>query len=110
MASDTAFGNLPARYEYNVTYDNIHIGDILRINGNTHSVVVLEKTVDYVVICEANFNSSVHWGRTLPMSTVMASDYIITRWPANSSSQLTPNNADSIYTIPTDMMAVRAAS
>ncbi len=62
-------------------YEDIRVGDILRINGDTHSVVVLEVFDDHVVIAEGNFNSAVSWERTLSAEDVMAADYMITRYP-----------------------------
>ncbi|MCI5501023.1 MAG: leucine-rich repeat domain-containing protein [Lachnospiraceae bacterium] len=79
--SDEAFGNLPAREVTNITIKDVHVGDILRINGNTHSVVVVEVFEDYVKLCEGNFNSSIHWGRTMSSEEVAASTYMITRYP-----------------------------
>lgn len=63
LASDTAFGNAPI-HEHN-DYTKIRVGDILRINNDTHSVIVLEVHDNYVVIAEGNYNKSVHWGRIL---------------------------------------------
>lgn len=54
LLSDAAFGELPARKIDDVRLENVRVGDILRINGNTHSVIVLEKTSDGVVVAEGN--------------------------------------------------------
>lgn len=83
ILSDAAFGALPARIYNNgdFTFEEARVGDILRINNDTHSVIVLEVQADGVVIAEGNFNSSIHWGRQLTAAEVMASDYIITRYP-----------------------------
>ena len=79
LLSDAAFGKLPAR-KLQVNYDTLRPGDILRINSNTHSVIVLQVFSDHVVVAEGNYNSSIHWGRTLTRSQVEASDYVLTRW------------------------------
>ncbi len=83
ILSDAAFGDTMAVWYCHggFKYDDIRVGDILRINGNSHSVIVLEKYSTYVVIAEANWNGMVHWGRTLSKEQVMASDYIMTRYP-----------------------------
>ena len=81
LLSDAAFGELPARYVTGFTLADIRVGDILRINNDTHSVIVLEVHDSYVVIAEGNYNSSIHWGRTLSASTVLAADYLMTRYP-----------------------------
>ncbi len=41
----------------------------------------LEIHEDYVVIAEGNYNSSVHWERTLTRQQVEAMSYVITRYP-----------------------------
>ena len=55
LLSDAAFGKLPARR--NTDFNNIKVGDILRINNDTHSVVVLEIKNDSVIVAEGNYNS-----------------------------------------------------
>lgn len=60
----------------------IRVGDMLRIN-ESHTVVVLEKHDDYIVITEGNYNSSIHWGRTISRSSLELSYFWIrTRYPA----------------------------
>lgn len=84
--SDAAFGDLPAHERKDgISYDNIHIGDILRINGDTHSVVVLEKRGDSITLAEGNYNSSIHWGRTYPAAKIAQADYVISRYPLITS-------------------------
>ncbi len=83
ILSDTAFGNLPARVINGggFTFEDVKVGDILRVNGNIHSVIVLQKSTGGVIIAEANYNKSVHWGRAMSKEEVLAADYIITRYP-----------------------------
>ena len=77
--SDAAFGDLPRREHYNV-YD-VRVGDIIRMNNNTHSVIVLEVRSDGVVVAEGNYNSSVHWGRKITYAELQANlTYIWTRY------------------------------
>lgn len=82
ILSDAAFGDLPAR-EIPVKYENVNVGDILRINGNSHSVIVLRKNDAGVTIAEGNYNKTVHWGRTLSKEEVERADYLFTRYPEN---------------------------
>lgn len=78
--SDTAFGKLPSREHTN--FNNLKVGDIIRLNGDTHSVIVLEVHPDYIVIAEGNYNSSIHWGRVISMATLKETgDYVVTRYP-----------------------------
>lgn len=81
MLSDAAFGSLPAR-QYSDVSSDIKVGDILRINNNSHSVIVLEVNDTGIVIAEGNYKGTVHWGRTLTWSALKSSlDYIMTRYP-----------------------------
>ena len=63
MASDAAFGDVPA-YIF-TDKKQIKVGDILRINNDTHSVIVLEINGKNITIAEGNYNSSIHWGRVI---------------------------------------------
>jgi hypothetical protein len=77
--SDLAFGTSPARIHRD--YNDIKVGDILRINNNTHSVIVLEVNDDSVIVAEGNYNSKVHWGRKLSKSDIIdENSYIMTRY------------------------------
>ncbi len=114
-----------SNYEYPIriiygTYDNlpeIRIGDGVRLNDDTHSVVVIGVNDDghTVTVAEGNFNSSVHWGRTIDLAdSNNGFYYIATFWP-ESAPDVTitigqygyatfyyPNSA---YTIPEDVEA-----
>lgn len=82
ILSDAAFGKLPARIVYNISSSDIRTGDILRINNDTHSVIVLETTNEGVVVAEGNYNRSVHWGRKFSWSEIeRVLTYVITRYP-----------------------------
>ena len=80
--SDAAFGTLPARkIESNISLDTVRVGDILRIDNNSHSVIVLKINSDHAIIAEGNYNKSVHWGRKISADTVASAKYIMTRYP-----------------------------
>lgn len=87
LLSDAAFGNLPARFIDSFDWDNFRVGDILRINNDTHSVIILEKHDDYVIVAEGNYNSSIHWGRKITKASLQNgfSNYA-TRYPADGSN------------------------
>ena len=89
MLSDAAFGKLPARELTNITIDDVRPGDVLRINGNSHSVIVLEVHKDHVIIAEGNYMGTVHWGRKLTASQVAEADYMLTRYPDDYPQGLT---------------------
>lgn len=78
--SDAAFGELPVYIHYD--YNNIKVGDILRINEDSHSVIVLEVHPDDVVVAEGNYNSQIHWGRSISRSSIQDPySYIMSRYP-----------------------------
>lgn len=79
MLSDAVFGDVKARIHYDI--NAIRVGDILRVNNDTHSVIVLEVNDYGVVLAEANYNSSVHWGRTMSWKELNSHvDYVMTRY------------------------------
>ena len=84
ILSDAAFGSLPARMYAagGFTFEDVKVGDILRVSNDTHTVIVLEVSEAGVVVAEGNYNSSVHWGRTISKDEVMSNtDHYITRYP-----------------------------
>ncbi|MBQ4544362.1 MAG: S-layer homology domain-containing protein [Oscillospiraceae bacterium] len=84
LLSDAAFGSLPARNINNtkstpITIGVLRVGDILRLPG--HSVVVLEKHSDHIIIAEGNYERRVHWGRKITAAQVARANYYTTRYP-----------------------------
>lgn len=49
---------------------NVRVGDILRLNNDTHSVFVTAKNGNFVVVGEANYPNSckISWGRTINLA------------------------------------------
>lgn len=81
MLSDAVFGELPARQLTGVAASDLRPGDILRMNGDTHSVIVLQNTEYGIVVAEGNYNSSIHWDRVLSTADAESADYVLTRYP-----------------------------
>jgi len=83
LLSDEAFGSLPSRTidRGGFDYGDIKVGDILRVNNNSHFVIVLQKSAGGVTVAEANYNKSVHWGRAISADDIMAADFLVTRYP-----------------------------
>lgn len=79
--SDAAFGSLPARTP-GYSFENVKVGDILRMNTDTHTVIVLEVNEAGVVVAEGNLSGKVHWGRAISKEELQrdVSTYI-TRYP-----------------------------
>ena len=80
LLSDAAFGDLPAREYTKYDPSTIKVGDIIRINNDSHSVIVLTVDEDGVTVAEGNYNQSIHWGRSLTHEQLTNADYIITRY------------------------------
>ncbi|MDE7323729.1 MAG: LPS export ABC transporter periplasmic protein LptC [Lachnospiraceae bacterium] len=77
--SDAAFGN--TRAQIHKDYTNIRVGDILRVDNDTHSVIVLEVKENSVIVAEGNYNAAIHWGREIPISQLIdPHSYIMTRY------------------------------
>lgn len=77
--SDAAFGD--AQAVIHKDYNNIKTGDILRVNHDTHSVIVLEVKPDFVIAAEGNYNGAIHWGREIPKPELIdEGSYIMTRY------------------------------
>lgn len=105
--SDAAFGSLPARTLMNGQFsldgdaangkEAVRVGDILRIwtGVSEHSVIVLKKNSGGVIVAEANYNKSVHWGRVLPKNVVESSFYIVTRYPKGYTAE--DEDADKVF-------------
>ena len=68
LLSDRVFGtDAPARLFED--YDALRPGDQARIENDTHSVFILEKTDDYCIVAECNAamnNCRIDWGRKIP--------------------------------------------
>lgn len=78
MLSDAAFGNAGTRMYYDA--NAVRVGDIVRMNGDTHSVIVLEVQADGVIVAEGNFNNSIHWGRKISRNELSNADFFLTRY------------------------------
>lgn len=109
MLSDAAFDDLSARKYTSIDYDALKVGDILRDGGNTHSMIILQKFDDNVVIAEGNYNNSVHWGRVLSKNTVLSSSYYITRYPESDSSSGEPSDKTQPVTVKCSKKSIKAS-
>lgn len=82
ICSDAVFDDLPITEEHS-DFSRIRVGDMLRINNDTHSVVVLEVRENSVIVTEGNYNSSIHWGREISRDSLESRNFwAITRYPA----------------------------
>ena len=67
LLSDLVFGeDAPVRVFEN--YDELRIGDQARIDGDYHSVFIIDKTDEYVIVAECNEDlksCKISWGRKI---------------------------------------------
>lgn len=69
ICQDTVFGDdLMGHRIY--SFDELQVGDSVRIGtkttpGGYHSVIVLEKKDNSIIVVEGNYNSTIHWGREI---------------------------------------------
>ena len=87
--SDACFApNLAVMRTTNLT-KGLRPGDIIRLDYNCHSVIVAEVYKDEVVVAEANYNSSVHWGRHITFEEInRTGTNVITRYEESSEAAI----------------------
>jgi|GEM_PF-307483 PAB1-binding protein PBP1 len=73
--SDTVFGK-DAPVKTHKDFSAIKSGDHIRI-GNYHSVIVISHTSDSVTVVEGNYNSSIHWFRTITKSSLQQTGFSV---------------------------------
>ncbi len=102
--SDAAFGSWPARIYAagEFLFEDIKAGDILQVNNDVHTVIVLNVSDVGVVVAEGNMSTGdhvgkVHWGRTISKEEVVGStSHYITRYPEGYISPDDPEADTSI--------------
>lgn len=79
LMSDQIFGNAKAVQHTN--FNKIKVGDIVRCDYNTHSVIVLSVEGSQITVAEGNYGSTIHWGRQIPISELYETGtYVMTRY------------------------------
>ena len=61
-------------------FNKIKVGDHIRIENGPHSLIVIEKRKNSVIVTEGNYYSSVHWGREITKSYLAKKDYYVETW------------------------------
>lgn len=66
MIQDRLYGAAarPMR-ESSLEFDSLRVGDHIRVENNTHSIIVLSRGDGYITAAEANYNGTVHWERQI---------------------------------------------
>ncbi len=81
ICSDAIWGSYPAHSRYS-DFESIRVGDMLRVDNDTHTVMVMEVKSDSIVVCEGNYNDSIHWGREVTRASLLAGNFTgETRYP-----------------------------
>lgn len=79
IISDAVFGK-NAKVQKHQKFADIRAGDHIRIGGY-HSVIVLTHKGNKLTVAEGNYNSSIHWGRTITKKSLMQEGfYVETRY------------------------------
>ncbi len=79
LLSDAAFGSCQATKHQN--FSNIRVGDIVVLNNESSSFIVLKANSDSYTIAEGNKNGVVKWESTISKSEVQSTaDFVLTRW------------------------------
>ena len=85
MLSDVCFGTIKAT-KVEPCPSSFKVGDVVRINDNTHSVIILKiessTSESIITIAEGNFGSAIHWGRKITLQDMSdLCNYVLRRNP-----------------------------
>ena len=75
IASDTAFGKY-APLKRHASFTRIKVGDHVRIGGK-HSVIVLQKKRDTIIVAEGNYAGTLRWGRAISRDSLVQSGFSV---------------------------------
>ena len=83
MLSDVCFGTIKAT-KVEPCPSSFKVGDVVRINGDSHFVIILkiDTSKSQITIAEGNYNKSIHWGRTYTIQGLKNTcNYVLRRNP-----------------------------
>ena len=83
MLSDVCFDDIKAK-NLEPCPSTFKVGDVVRINNDTHFVIILkiDKSTNTIIIAEGNYNYSVHWGRQFTFQGMQNTcNYVLRRNP-----------------------------
>ena len=86
MLSDVCFGDIKAT-KLTTCPSDFKVGDVVRINNDTHFVIILkiDLSANLITIAEGNYNSKVHWGRTFTITQLKGlCNYVLRRTPISN--------------------------
>lgn len=80
MLSDSVFGKMRARMHTDLS--QVKAGDIIRLNNDKHSVIVLKRDDNILTVAEGNYAASIRWGRRIDINdSSNGFNYVLTRYP-----------------------------
>ena len=73
MLSDVCFDDIKAQM-LSKCPSTFKVGDVVRINNDTHYVIILkiDKSTKTIIVAEGNYNYSVHWGRQFTIQNMQS--------------------------------------
>lgn len=80
MLSDAAFGQTKVgRYIYD--FNKIRIGDVVRVNNNTHTIICIGVVEDGIIAAEGNASACTRWGSLYSWEELYSGGiYVLTRY------------------------------
>lgn len=71
---DYLFGENPRNWVRQTNWNNLCVGDHVRINSNNHSIVITNMIGDtiYYADCNAGYDNKVHWNKTMSRSELIS--------------------------------------
>ena len=81
MFSDKLFGKAPFEQISKMNVGDLRVGDLVRVDNNSHTVVILSKTSAYFKVVEGNINGKIRWGTKITKSQMKRRmNYVYTRY------------------------------
>jgi len=77
MISDYIFGEEADAYSF-TEFENVRVGDQARIDSDTHTVFIIEKTDEYIIVAEVNADGTceINWDRKIEAGALKDALYI----------------------------------
>lgn len=90
---DYLFGENPRNWAQQTNWDNMCVGDHVRINNNSHSIVITNMVGNtiYYADCNWNYDGIVHWDKTMSRSELISKATWFKSQPDNWVRTLNPN-------------------
>ncbi len=94
ICSDAAFDDAPFYTMKRADHSKLRIGDIIRINDDSHTVIVIDHDDSGITVAEGNYGGRIHWGRKIAWSILDSCDYVWTRYTDTATAPVTRPSAE----------------